>query len=80
MVAPQLGFPDEEQLFHQQEHGRQRFLDERKITLRWKTFLAMIEPLYVKPSSKRGRRPIPLAAVLIQTRGPRSGGLEALQA
>ncbi|MBW4531544.1 MAG: transposase [Aphanothece saxicola GSE-SYN-MK-01-06B] len=33
-------------------------------TVPWEAFLALIEPVYHKPSSKRGRPPIPLKVML----------------
>jgi IS5 family transposase len=35
-----------------------------EITVPWKAFLALIEPVYQKPSSKGGRPPIPLEVML----------------
>jgi transposase, IS5 family len=35
-----------------------------EITVPWEAFLALIKPVYHKPSSKRGRPPIPLDVML----------------
>jgi hypothetical protein len=35
-----------------------------EITVPWEAFLALIEPVYHKPSSKGGRPPIPLEVML----------------
>jgi len=43
---------------------RQRFLEEMEITVPWEAFLALIKPVYHKPSSKGGRPPIPLEVML----------------
>jgi IS5 family transposase len=65
MAAPlQLGFTDYEQIYRKKRPRRQRFLDEMEITVSWEAFLALIEPVYRKPSSKGGRPPIPLAEIL----------------
>ena len=56
----QLGFTDYEQIHAKKRTRRQRFLDEMEITVPWEAFLALIKPVYHKPSSKGGRPPIPL--------------------
>ena len=43
---------------------RQRFLDEMEATVPWEACLALIEPMYHKPSSKGGCPPIPLEVML----------------
>ena len=61
MAAPlQLGFTGYQQIYAKKRTRRQGFLDEMEITVPWEAFLAMIEPVYHKPSSKGGRPPIPL--------------------
>ena len=60
----QLGFSDYEQIFAKKRTRRQRFLDEMEITVPWEAFLALIKPVYHKPSSKGGRPPIPLDVML----------------
>ena len=61
MVVPlQLGFMDFDQIYAKKRTGRQLCLDLMEITVPWKAVLALIEPVYQKPSSKRGR---PLAAL-----------------
>jgi len=60
----QLGFSDYEQIFAKKRTRRQRFLDEMEITVPWEAFLALIKPVYLKPSSKGGRPPIPLDVML----------------
>ena len=60
----QLGFTDYEQIYAKKRTRRQRFLDEMEITVPWEAFLALIEPVYHKPSSKGGRPPIPLDVML----------------
>ncbi|CAK6700186.1 hypothetical protein ICNINCKA_02795 [Synechococcus sp. CBW1107] len=68
MAAPlQYGFTDYEQIYAKKRTRRQRFLDEMEITVPWEAFLALIEPVYHKPSSKGGRPPIPLEVMLIDT-------------
>jgi len=65
MAAPlQLGFWDYKQFFAKKRTRRQRFLDEMEFTVPWEAFLALIKPVYHKPSSKRGRPPIPLDVML----------------
>ncbi|CAK6694726.1 hypothetical protein VB734_01070 [Synechococcus sp. BA-124 BA4] len=56
----QLGFTDYEQIYAKKRTRCQRFLDEIEITVPWEAFLALIKPVYDKPSSKGGRPPIPL--------------------
>jgi len=60
----QLGFSDYEQIFAKKRTRRQRFLDVMEITVPWEAFLALIKPVYHKPSSKGGRPPIPLDVML----------------
>jgi transposase, IS5 family len=60
----QLGFTDYEQIHAKKRTRRQRFLDEMETTVPWEAFLALIEPVYHKPSSKGGRPPIPLEVML----------------
>ena len=65
MAVPlQLGFTDYEQIYAKKKMRRQRFLEEMEITVPWEAFLALIEPVYHKPSSKGGRPPIPLEVML----------------
>ena len=65
MAEPlQLGFTDYEQADAKKRTRRERFLDEMEITVPWEAFLALIEPVYHKPSSKGGRPPIPLEVML----------------
>ena len=52
MAAPlRLGFTDYEQIHAKKRTRRQRFLDEMEATVPWEAFLALIEPVYQKPSS-----------------------------
>ena len=60
----QLGFSDYEQIYTKKRTRRQRFLDEMEATVPWEAFLALIVPVYHKPSSKGGRPPIPLEVML----------------
>jgi hypothetical protein len=48
-LAPslQLGFSDEEQIYAQKRTRRLRILDERKITVPWEAFLALIKPVSI---------------------------------
>jgi IS5 family transposase len=65
MAAPiQLGFTDYEQIFAKKRTRRQRFLGEMEATVPWEAFLALIEPVYHKPSRKGGRPAIPLEVML----------------
>lgn len=65
MAVPlQLGFSDHEQTHAKKRTRRQRFLDEMEATVPREAFLALIEPVYHKPSSKGGRPPIPLEVML----------------
>ncbi|WP_231597126.1 IS5 family transposase [Synechococcus sp. CBW1004] len=43
---------------------RQRFLDEMEATVPWDPFLALISPVYHRPSAKGGRPPFPLEVML----------------
>ena len=64
MAVPlQLGFTDYEQIYAKKKTRRQRFLEEMEITIPWEAFLALIEPVYHKPSSKGGRPPGPPKSV-----------------
>lgn len=57
MAAPlQLSFSDYEQIKAKKKTRRQHFLDEMEITVPWESFLALIKPVYYKPSSKGGMR------------------------
>lgn len=65
MAAPlQLGFTDYEQTYAKKKTRRQRFLDEMEATVPWDAFLALIEPVYHRPSAKGGRPPFPLEVML----------------
>lgn len=65
MAVPlQLGFSNHEQTHAKKRTRRQRFLDEMEATVPREAFLALIEPVYHKPSSKGGRPPIPLEVML----------------
>jgi IS5 family transposase len=61
----QLGFSDYEQINAKIRMRHQHFLDEIEITVSWEAFLALIKPVYHKPSSKGGRPPIPLEVMLV---------------
>ncbi|QPN59138.1 IS5 family transposase [Synechococcus sp. CBW1002] len=65
MAAPlQLGFTDYEQTYAKKKTRRQRFLDEMEATVPWDAFLALISPVYHRPSAKGGRPPFPLVVML----------------
>ena len=65
MAAPlQLGFTDYEQTYAKKKTRRQRFLDEMEATVPWDAFLALISPVYHRPSTKGGRPPFPLEVML----------------
>jgi IS5 family transposase len=65
MAAPlQLGFTDYEQTYAKKKTRRQRFLDEMEATVPWDAFLALIAPVYHKPSAKGGRPPFSLEVML----------------
>ena len=65
MAAPlQLGFTDNEQTYAKKKTRRQRFLDEMEATVPWDAFLALISPVYHRPSAKGGRPPFPLETML----------------
>jgi len=65
MAAPlQLGFTDYEQTYAKKKTRRQRFLDEMEATVPWDAFLALISPVYHRPSAKGGRPPFPLEVML----------------
>jgi hypothetical protein len=65
MAAPlQLGFTDYEQIYAYKRTCRKLFLDEMEATVPWEAFLALIEPVSDKPSSKGGRPPFPLEVIL----------------
>ena len=52
MAAPlQLGFTDYEQTYAKKKTRRQRFLDEMEATVPWDAFLALILPVYHRPSA-----------------------------
>jgi len=65
MAAPlQLGLTDYEQTYAKKKTRRQRFLDEMEATVPWDAFLALISPVYHRPSAKGGRPPFPLEVML----------------
>lgn len=65
MATPlQLGFTDYEQTYAKKKTRRQRFLDEMEATVPWESFLALIQPVYYKPTAKGGRPPFPLEVML----------------
>ena len=64
MVTKQLGFGDYEQATAKKRTRRERFLSEMEKAVPWKALLELIEPHYPKTSSKGGRPPYPLAAML----------------
>jgi IS5 family transposase len=65
MAAPlQLGFTDYEQTYAKKKTRRQRFLDEMEATVPWDAFLALISPVYHRPSAKGGRPAFPLEVML----------------
>jgi IS5 family transposase len=65
MATPlQLGFTDYEQTYAKKKTRRQRFLDEMEATVPWESFLALIQPVYYKPTTKGGRPPFPLEVML----------------
>ena len=65
MAAPlQLGFTDYEQTYAKKKTRRQRFLDEMEATVPWDAFLALISPVYHRPSAKGGRPSFPLEVML----------------
>jgi IS5 family transposase len=64
VVHLQLVFTDYEQIYAKKKTRRQRFLEEMEIAIPWEAFLALIEPVHHKTSSKGGRPPIPLEAIL----------------
>ena len=57
----------DDQIYAKKRTRRQRFLDEMENTVPWEAFLALIQPVPHKPSSKGGRPPIPLELMLIDT-------------
>ena len=59
----QLGFTDYEQIYAKKRTRRESFLDEMEITVPWEVFMALIKPVYHKPSGKAGRAPIPLEVI-----------------
>jgi transposase, IS5 family len=52
------------QIYAYKRTRRQLFLDEMEATVPWEAFLALIDPVYSKPSSKGGRPPFPLEVML----------------
>ncbi|NQV09820.1 MAG: IS5 family transposase [Cyanobacteria bacterium] len=65
MAAPfQLGFTDYEQTYAKKKTRRQIFLEEMEATVPWDSFLALIQPVYYKPTGKGGRPPCPLEVML----------------
>ncbi|MCX5930604.1 MAG: transposase [Cyanobacteria bacterium] len=68
MAAPlQLGLTDYEQTCAKTKTRWQRFLDEMEATVPWDSFLALIQPVYHKPTARGGRHPFPLEVMLIDT-------------
>ena len=65
MATPrQLGFTDYEQTYAKKKTRRQIFLEEMEATVPWDSFLALIQPVYYKPTTKGGRPPFPLEVML----------------
>jgi IS5 family transposase len=65
MAIPlQLGFTDYEQTYAKKKTRRQIFLEEMEATVPWDSFLALIQPVYYKPTGKGGRPPFPLEVML----------------
>jgi len=74
----QLGFTDYGQSYAKKRTRRQWILDALEFTVPW-VFLALIKPVYYKPSSKGGRPTIPLEVILIDTTCfPRIAAIETL--
>ena len=63
-ISLQLGFTDYEQTYAKKKTRRQIFLDEMEATLPWDSFLALIQPVYYKPTAKGGRPPFSLEVML----------------
>ena len=59
-----MGFTNYEQTYAKKKTRRQRFLDEMEATVPWDAFLALISPVYHRPSAKGGRPPFPLEVML----------------
>lgn len=64
MGSKQLGFGDYEQSTAKKRTRRERFLGEMKNVVPRKALIDLIEPHYPKISSKGGRPPYPLEAML----------------
>jgi IS5 family transposase len=65
MAIPlQLGFTDYEQTYAKKKTRRQIFLEEMEATVPWESFIALIRPVYYKPTAKGGRPPFPLDLML----------------
>jgi len=63
-ISLQLGFTDYEQTYAKKKTRRQIFLNEMEATLPWDSFLALIQPVYYKPTAKGGRPPFSLEVML----------------
>jgi IS5 family transposase len=63
-ISLQLGFTDYEQTYAKKKTRRQIFLDEMEATLPWDSLLALIQPVYYKPTAKGGRPPFSLEVML----------------
>jgi len=65
MAPPlQLGFTEYEQTYAKKKTRRQSFLNEMEATVPWDSFLALIQPVYYKPTAKGGRPPFSLEVML----------------
>jgi IS5 family transposase len=64
MGITQLDFGDYEQSTAKKRTRRERFLAEMEAVVPWKALIDLIEPHYLRTSSKGGRPPYPLETML----------------
>ena len=66
MGGKQLGFSDYEQATAKKRTKKEKFLAEMDQVVPWQPLLDLIEPIYLKVSSKGGRPSYPLTTMLMQ--------------
>jgi IS5 family transposase len=64
MASKQLGFGDYEQATTKKRTRRERFLAEMEKVVPWNALMDLIDPHYLKISSKGGPPPYPLTTML----------------
>jgi transposase, IS5 family len=61
---PLVGFHGLRAGLRRKKTRRQIFLEEMEVTVPWDSLLALIQPVYYRPTDKGGRPPFPLEVML----------------